>query len=109
MGKMEIDAKKEIPEKEAIISADVGKGSESELYEESVPITDNLSVDQIQIKIEHEEKKEIPEKKIINAKVEKINSKSNKNGKSNKNKKKKKREAPEKPENKKKKKKKKKS
>merc|ERR1711902_16712 len=33
------------------------KGSESELYEESVPITNNLSVDQIQIKIEHEEKK----------------------------------------------------
>merc|ERR1712115_323463 len=57
--KMENDGKKEIPEKEAIITADVGKGSESELYEESVPITDNLSVDQRQIKIEHEEKKEI--------------------------------------------------
>merc|ERR1712115_213241 len=57
--KMANDGKKEIPEKEAIITADVGKGSESELYEESVPITDSLSVDQIQIKIEHEEKKEI--------------------------------------------------
>merc|ERR1712176_1617541 len=77
---VESDGKKEIPEKGAIISADVGKGSESELYEKSVPITDSLSVDQIQSKIEHEEKKEIPEKKVINAK-------SNKNGKSNKNKK----------------------
>merc|ERR1711878_86605 len=74
---VESDGKKGIPEKEAIITADVGKGSESELYEESVPITDNLSVDQRQINIEHEEKKEIPEKKVINAKVEKINSKSN--------------------------------
>merc|ERR1712154_98695 len=65
--KMEDDEKKQIPEKEVIITADVGK----ELYEDSVPITDNLSVDQAQIKIEREERKETPEKKVINAKVEK--------------------------------------
>merc|ERR1712173_541826 len=69
--KMEDDGKKEIPEKEAIITADVGK----ELYEDSVPITDNLSVDQALIKIEREERKEIPEKKIINTNLEKKNGK----------------------------------
>merc|ERR1711933_512048 len=78
--KMEDDEKKQIPEKEAIITADVGK----ELCEDSVPITDNLSVDQAQIKIECEERKEIPEKKVINAKVENKNSKINNNGKNNK-------------------------
>merc|ERR1712154_501781 len=71
--KMEDDEKKQIPEKEVIITADVGK----ELYEDSVPITDNLSVDQAQIKIERNERAENPETKIINAKVEKKNSKSN--------------------------------
>merc|ERR1712176_1592594 len=63
--KMEDDEKKEISEKEPIITADVSKGSESELYEDLVPVTDNLSVDETQIKIENEQKKEIPEKEQV--------------------------------------------
>merc|ERR1712045_847932 len=63
--KMEDDEKKEISEKETIITADVGKGSELELYEDSVPVTDNLSVVETQIKIECEQKKEIPEKEQV--------------------------------------------
>jgi len=63
--KMEDDEKKEISEKEPIITADIGKGSELELYEDSVPVTDNLSVDETQIKIECEQKKEIPEKEKV--------------------------------------------
>merc|ERR1712173_234295 len=43
----------------------VSKGSELELYEDSVPVTDNLSVDKTQIKIECEQKKEIPEKEKV--------------------------------------------
>merc|ERR1712154_681968 len=61
----EDDEKKEISEKEPIITSDVSKGSELELYEDSVPVTDNLSVDETQIKIECEQKKEIPEKEQV--------------------------------------------
>merc|ERR1712157_131045 len=80
--KIECEQKKEIPEKEKVIVSDAG--SELELYKDSVPMTENLSVNQTQTELEPEQKQEISGKKVTNpGKAKKVNIKSSKNGKSN--------------------------